>query len=177
MTLEEFIQDTIIDALGIMVNTPKLKYLSFGVMSSAIEFLGACLDTEGFHVSDRSRMRFEMAMKSLSTFCQYRKYIGSGKRIDLYKELRSGMIHALLPQSRVELTQRAELNGGGKHLQEHILKNRNNNPKRLLLVCEDLYDDIRGAANELITELKTNKYHHKATEPFLATDIEIARTP
>ncbi len=57
MTIEGFIKNTVIDELGIMVNTPRLKYLSFGVMSSAIEFLGACLDTVDFHLPKKSKSR------------------------------------------------------------------------------------------------------------------------
>ncbi|MHB1756772.1 MAG: hypothetical protein ACYCT9_04575 [Leptospirillum sp.] len=176
MTLEDFIKNTIIDELGIMVNTPGLKYLSFGAMSSAIEFLGACLDTEDFHKPKQSERRFKKAINELNSFGRYRGSIGPGSGIDLYAELRSGMIHALLPQSRVELTERADPNGGGKHLKELNLKDRSTNP-RLLLVCEDLYDDISTAAIEVIQELKSGNYFHKVDKAFMATEIEISGTP
>ena len=171
MTLETFIQTTIIDEIKIMVGTPRLQYLSFIVMSSAIEFLGACLDTKDFHIDHRSRMRFELAIKSLGAFSRYSSFIsGGGSGYDLFAELRCGMVHAALPKSKVELIQRAEINSGIKHLQEANLQ-RTTNPKRLILVCEDLCNDIHAASIEVIGELKTGKYLHKATDPFLATDI------
>ncbi|MHB8369354.1 MAG: hypothetical protein ACYDBP_06620 [Leptospirales bacterium] len=173
LTLEGFIRETVIVELGIMVKTRRLQYLSFAVMSSMIEFLGACLDNKGFHEPKRSRMRFEKAITDLDSFKKYRGFIGNRNRIDLYAELRSGLVHASLPKSKIELTERFDPMGKGTHLKERVLSNRTRNKKRLFLVCEDLYEDICNAANEVIQKMQADRTYHKASEPFLATKIEI----
>lgn len=181
MTLEEFIQNTIIDELKIMVDTPRLKYLSFIVMSSAIEFLGACIDNKNtdFHppvcVPGLSPSRFKKAIDGIPAFEKYRGFVGRGSTIDLYGELRCGMSHAALPQPSLELTERKDKVCGKMHLQIVSLENRRN--RRLILVCEDLCEDIRQAAGEVIQRLRLGKDHHKAMEPFLLTDIKIAGIP
>lgn len=176
MTLEEFINNTVIDEIGIMVSTPRLKYLSFIVMSAAIEFLGACLDNQSFHTSSRSQIRFEKAINEIPALSKYRGFLGKGSGINLYTELRCGLIHAALPQSGIELTEWADVVCGQKHMEIISLDNRSTNP-RLILVCEDLYDDIHKAAGEVLQMLNSGKYVHKANAPFLATDINIAGTP
>ena len=176
MTLEEFINNTVIDEIGIMVSTPRLKYLSFLVMSSAIEFLGACLDDKSFHTTGRSEVRFKKAINEISALSKYRGFSGQGSGINLYTELRCGLIHAALPQSRVELTERANGVCGQRHMQKVTLDNRTT-PKRLILVCEELYDDVRLAAVEVIGRLRLGNDFHKTNNPFLATDIRIAGTP
>jgi hypothetical protein len=179
VTLEDFIRNTIIDELTIMVNTPRLKYLSFIVMSSAIEFLGACIDPNSntpvdFHAWKPSGERFKLAINKLNAFERYRDFLGAGKnKIDLYVELRCGMIHAVLPKSHVELTERIDPIIGKSHLKCLSLKNRSS-PTSLILVCEDLNADIRAAAEEVIMGLRNGNYHLKAIQPVLATDIMIA---
>jgi hypothetical protein len=62
ITIEGFINDNLIKripqkaTLQVMVDTPELKYLSFIVMTSAIEFLGACLDSKDFHVGGQIKI-------------------------------------------------------------------------------------------------------------------------
>ena len=178
-TLEDFINDTVIDEIGTMVYTPRLKYLSFFVMSSAIEFLGACLDKEGFHKKGISETRFKKAINELNSFGRYRGFIGGGSGVDLYAELRCGLLHAGLPQAHIELTEHADRVCGRMHLQPPVtLVGRTTNP-RLILVCEDLYGDICGAAKEVIAKMKADmgQNYKKADMPFLATDISIAGTP
>lgn len=171
ITLENFIKNTVIDELGIMVNTPRLKYLSFIVLSSAIEFLGACIDNvnKDFHmphyVQGLSPSRFKKAIDELPALSKYRNFVGPSRPIDLYKELRCGLSHAALPQSKIELTERNEPVCGGMHMQIQVLENRTT-PSRLILVCEDLYDDINQAATEVIGRLRRNQDHHKANELF-----------
>jgi hypothetical protein len=179
ITIEGFINDNLIKripqkvTLQVMVDTPELKYLSFIVMTSAIEFLGACLDSKDFHVGGRSKFRFELAIKKLGAFSGYKSYIsGGGSGYDLFAELRCGMVHAALPKPNIELTERADKVCGKMNMQVVQLQNRKN--PRIILVCEDLYDDISRAATEVIAELKNpGKYHHNATDPFMLTDIEI----
>jgi len=171
LTLEDFINETIIRDLGVMVYTPELKYLSFIVMSSAIEFLGACLDNKDFNVEGRVKTRFEYPIKFLRSFSSYKSYLyNGGQGYDIYKELRCGLIHNALPMSKIELIQRAEIKSGIVHLREYNF-NRKTNSTRLVLVCENLYDDIKAAATETIEELKKMTYLHKATDQFMATDI------
>lgn len=172
MTLEHFINNVIKDELGIMINTPRLKYLSFIVMSSAIEFLGACIDNDNrdFHVSGLSSSRFEKAIDEIPALIKYRK----NKKI-LYEELRCGLSHVALPKSKIELTERNDQVCGKMHMQIQVLINRTH-PRRLILVCEDLYDDISHAATEVIERLKLGRDHHKVYESFMATDIRIAET-
>ena len=178
MTLEEFINTNIKSNLGVMVATPELKYLSFIVMSSSIEFLGACIDQNNpdFHpprfVPGLSSSRFNNAINAIPAFGKYRRFVGRSSTIDLYSELRCGLSHSALPKPNIELTELRDPVAGSMHLQVQHLKTRPN--PRLILVCEDLYNDISLAATEVIAELKNpGKYHHNATDPFMLTDIEI----
>ena len=176
ISLEDFINNTVIGDLGIMVETPQLKYLSFFVMSSVIEFLGACLDIDDFNKKGKSGARFKKAINELESLKEYREL--NRNEIDLYAELRCGLLHAGIPQSHIELTERKDKNCGKMHLKPCTLKYRKTNP-RWILVCEDLYCDIRNAAKEVITKMKADQEgkYKDAKMPFLATDTSIAGTP
>lgn len=74
MTIEWYIKNVLVKDLGKMVFTPGLQYLSFGVMGSMIEFLGAFYDNEDFHKQGLSRDRFSRAIQSLTAFTEYRNF-------------------------------------------------------------------------------------------------------
>ena len=171
MTIEEFIHATVIGDLGIMVFTPKLKYLSFGVMASMIEFLGACLDDKDFSQRDCSQIRFNKAIEDLGALVKYKQFIKSD--FDFYGNLRCGMLHTAIPGKGIELTERADPKGSGKHLEVHTLRGRDQSA-RLFLVCEDFYEDICKGAEELIEKMKNGTTHKKASMTCLFTDFDIA---
>ncbi len=77
-TIKDFIDTTILHDLNTMIQCPGLQYLSFGVMGSLIEFLGACHDTCGFFEEGVSEKRFRAAICKLDSFSAYRKYNKSG---------------------------------------------------------------------------------------------------
>ena len=61
-TIEDFINTVIHNNIYTMINTPGLQYLSFGVMASMIEFLGACFDCDDFFKDGISGQRFRKAI-------------------------------------------------------------------------------------------------------------------
>ena len=148
-TLGWFIDQVLLDDLRRMVFEHRLYYLSFGVMASAIEFMGACLDTEDFNQRGRSERRFRLAIAELFD-ARYRRFAD-----DLYLSLRNGMAHVMRPQSSVAFTNRADgIKEGVSHLEE-------TSSGKLVLIAEDLYEDFACAAEVLKRQMASNAYPKK----------------
>ena len=162
-TIESFVKTVIGEQLKKMICTKGLQYLSFGVMASMIEFLGACFDEDDFFETKRSDQRFRAAVDKLDAFTNYRKYNKKGDKHDLYKNLRCGMAHIGRPGKEVAFTEKRDKAAKDKHLE--ICKTTDGEV-RLVLVCEDLFDDLNKASQELITKMKlcdwTGKRHHES---------------
>lgn len=153
-TLDWFLETVVIRDLGQMI-TSGLRYLSFAVMGSAIELLGAIYDSADFHKTGLSEKRFNAAIKTIQSLKGYRPYM-KPTHYDLYTNMRCGMAHVGKPGNGVVFTERADPQSGHLHLQ--TLKFSGN--PRLILVCEELYEDIvkavadvRGDAGNLKKQL------------------------
>ena len=168
-TIESFVKTVIGEQLKKMICTKGLQYLSFGVMASMIEFLGACFDEDDFFNPGCSKKRFQKAVDALDAFTNYRKY-NKGDKHDLYKNLRCGMAHIGRPGKEIAFTEKRDKAAKDKHLE--ICKTTDG--VRLVLVCEDFFDDLNKASQELITKMKlsdwTGKRHH---EPFMNPNLGI----
>lgn len=158
-TLDCFFETVVIRDLGKMINQAELHYLSFGIMGPVIELLGSVYDYKTFHTTDRIwRKRFNRALKKIPSLQRYKQYIKSSH--DLYSNMRSGMVHVGLPGKHVVFTQRSDPNDGQRHLE----KDYYNGALRLILVCEDLYEDIV----EAITYVRNDQSKPRnLTEPFM----------
>ena len=151
-TLDCFFETVVIRDLGKMINQAELHYLSFGIMGPVIELLGSVYDYKTFHTTDRIwRKRFNRALKKIPSLQRYKQYIKSSH--DLYSNMRSGMVHVGLPGKHVVFTQRSDPNEGGRHLD----KDSYSGEQRLILVCEDLYEDIVKAVEYVRSDSSTKK--------------------
>jgi hypothetical protein len=150
-TIEDFINAVIKDNISKMVKTDGLQYLSFGVMSSMIEFMGACFDDHDFFEPGKSEKRFKKAINELNSFREYRKH-NDGDH-DIYKNLRCGMAHIGKPGKGIAFTELKDSDDCDKHLK---VCNCNDGTKRLILVCEYFFCDLNMAAKELLDRMKSN---------------------
>lgn len=123
-SIEQFFEKFYIDDVGCMMQT--YPYHAFFIMCSSIEFLGRCLQPNGsIFDNTMSSSKFYDAIKGFKSLNKY----SIVKRV-LYKNLRCGLVHALLPKN-------------GTTLDEH------NNLQNNVFEYVDLYDDIASAWQEL----------------------------
>lgn len=170
-TIENFIKTVINNDIKKMISTPGLQYLSFGVMASMIEFLGACFDKKDFFEQGCSGYRFRRAIDELGAFCSYRKYNKKCDQYDLYTNLRCGMAHIGKPDKEIAFTERNDSEGKDKHLRICEL---GDSTTRLILVCEDLFSDLSTASKELIEKMKSSSWPGKShSEEFMNPNLQI----
>ena len=150
MKILDFIQNILIDEFKKIQQAEGHHYLSFNLICQGIEFLGACLDSEPFSAKGLSAARFRRAIYDLFP-TSYRKFNqGSGRPFDLYENLRCGLLHAILPESPLELIQRFEKESlSVNHLEVKEIRGIN----KLVLVAEDLFEDYENACQEIIARM------------------------
>ena len=152
-TLDWFFEIVAIRDLKKMINDAELYYLSFWIMGPVIELLGSVYDAKPFHTKERiSRKRFNTALTRIPSLRRYQQH-NIQKQHDLYTHMRSGMAHVGAPQTGVVFTQRSDPNEGGRHLD----KDSYSGEQRLILVCEDLYEDIVKAVEYVRSDSSTKK--------------------
>lgn len=136
MTQKEFINHVLINEIGDVVDHH--KWLSFILICSGIEFLGGCIDHEinNLHASNRSRKRFESAIRKLFP-SQYEPFLD--KSFDLYSQLRCGMSHVTIPGIKIAIS---ETSSGHKNLSEW--------GDRIIFIAEDLFIDFKRACLKVI---------------------------
>lgn len=146
-----FVQSTLIEEFGDIVNgQEKHDYLSFLLISCGIEFLGRCMDTveTSWNLHKRNGHYFKKGITLFPACYQRRK----GKNIPnrLYKGLRCGICHTLLPKEGIYVssTEKQDLSG---------------NP--ICLNIHTFYDDFRSAC---ISLLNNDAYKDKLAEKFIA---------
>lgn len=160
MTPLELMDTIFLNEYGSIVYKSKHHYISFSLIAQGIEFLGRCLDDKhGFDWEDSVNKRdysgkvFRKAIEDLFP-AKYRKFAIKGSKFDLYKNLRCGLIHKLVPNSPIGLTHREESNRfNTEHLQ--VKKDNFGNEIQLILVSEDFYDDFVISVNKV--KLMVNK--------------------
>jgi hypothetical protein len=83
------------------------------------------------------------------------------------------MAHIGRPKWGVAFTERKDPDGNDKHLKICIV-NDSEHQQRLILVCEDLYCDIRRAAKELLQKMEQQSWEgKKSSEHFMNPDLRI----
>lgn len=150
MTAKQFIENILIQEIWDIQRVRNHHYLSFGLISQGIEFLGACLDQEDFHKQGLGSTRFREAISQL--FPQdYHPFNKKNTSFDLYTNLRCGLLHIFLPKPNLELIQQAELPAFDcSHLEFSFLRGN----KRLLLVSEVFLDDFVNACGIVVQKIE-----------------------
>ena len=145
------------------MNKHRHHYLSFGLMAQGIELLGACLDDGDFEQPGRSSARFALAIRELfvSQNPLYGRYNNPREDPSLYAGLRCAQTHTMRPGKRVAYTHRTEsVTERTTHLKQK--------GQKLILVCEDLYDDFKVACEDIIGRIQRNELTgDKFRHPFL----------
>ena len=168
LTIISTIQTVIINEIGGLIYfdgksnkdvfEQKSPYIKFLPIISSIEFLGACYDELPFDTTrldkeDIVERRFNAALKNLFDK-KYLPYTKSDSEFYLYKKLRCKMIHQLRPGEGIFFTTRFEsVQDKTGHLNKAEIG--------LILVLEDFYDDLKKAAEKLISQYQNNKITNK----------------
>lgn len=142
----EFIDEQLRNLESIVPSQP---FLAFPLLSIIIELLGKCLSSSSWDKRDESEKDFCNAINTLNGLKQYRKL--NTKKINkkgkvvvkhkqevytnlLYTYLRCNMVHAFLPSPNIRLT------------------SDNNDLDNKIIGCQELYNDIKSAWEELNQE-------------------------
>lgn len=149
ITLKSFIRATLIDEIRNIQQTNKHHYLSFGLISQGIEFLGCCLDGKAYFKDGLSGKRFRNAIDKLFPD-EYKKFNIEKGKYDLFENLRCGLLHVCLPKPDIELIQRNEIKKCGRHLEVKMIRGRD----ALILVSEELFNDFKNACEEIIKRIE-----------------------
>lgn len=166
MTVIDFIEIALIKEIK-SIQQEGHHYLSFALIAQGIEFLGACIDSNKFFRTGKSRERFNNAILKLFPTSYHHYVKEEGQPYDLYDNLRCGLLHVLLPQNDIELIQESEIEKFGKHLEIKEIRKK----QRLLLVSQDLMDDFEDACKNVINKIRNKKISHpKVYSDFLFTE-------
>jgi len=125
---------------------PIHSYLGFQLISTAIEFLGACLDQYDWGEKNMSEKRFKLAVKELFDK-KYYKYNNGGK-FDLYSNLRCSLVHSSRPGNNIGLS---EYKNNAVHL---------SNNGQLVLVFEDFLKDFKSACKKTINLIENARINN-----------------
>lgn len=135
LTPKQFIQNVLINETGEIHKNH--AYISFAVMAIGIEFLGKCLNEfEDWNEPNRSKADFEFAINNLNSFSSYRPLLTSH---NLWTSLRNGFLHSFVPKNTISLSSKDET--------AHLVQI---SPTQINLKCEDLYNDFKGACEEVL---------------------------
>jgi hypothetical protein len=166
VSYQEYLEGTLIPDIHKMQHE-HLDYLSFAVIGTSIEVLGAFFDAKPLGEDGLSKSRFKTAIEKLfiplnsryQVHCPCKK----NKHHDhcLYRGLRCGMAHIGRPQGKIVFTTKLEAQADGNtHLGP--------DPQGLLiLVAEELADDFGKAWTALKEQSAEGKTVKKVTDPYL----------
>jgi hypothetical protein len=116
------------------------------LISTAIEFLGACLDQYEWGERNMSEKRFKLAVKELFDK-KYHQYNNGGK-FDLYSNLRCSLVHSSRPGNNIGLSEH-------KNNAVHLSNNGS-----LTLVFEDFLEDFKSACVKMISLIDNKTVNH-----------------
>jgi hypothetical protein len=155
----DFIKTTLLGEYRQIIYKHKYYYIGFALVCVGIEFIGKCIDAEqDWHKIGQSKRHFAEALAE--TMPAYKTHGDL-----LYKELRSGFAHGLLPGPQIGLTHRAESKEyGTTHLSKHH--------GTITVVIEDLYDDFAGACENVLQ--RHFPARDKMSKPLLAIPSDSA---
>jgi hypothetical protein len=167
MNVKEFIKQVLVEEIKSIQQVESHHYLSFGLISQGIEFLGACLDNNEFFKENKSRTRYNKAIRELFP-STYHRYVGAkGIPFNLYDNLRCGILHIFIPRIELELIQESEKEAFGNHLE--IKEIRGN--QRLILVSQEFMHDFENACKNIIDQIDNRSItHNKVYKEFLSTE-------
>ena len=134
----DFLEKVIINDIKLMQDKG-LYYLSFALMASAIETLGAFLDKKPLRARAQSYKRFNLAVERLFPS----KYKQINKNGFLYDKLRNHLSHNLLPSSYLILIDTE--NDSQKHL--------NFENEKLIVAADVFYKDLKNATLKIIDKI------------------------
>lgn len=147
LTAREFIQETLMKEFADIVNGEKEhNYISFLLISCGIEFLGKCMAPVGTDWHHRASEQY--FKQGISLFPDPYKQQDIGKA--LYRRLRCGICHALLPENELVVSSTEE-------------QDLNSNPIRLNI--HTFFDDFKKACMSL---LNNEKYNARLGENFIS---------
>ena len=161
MSINKFVDDVILNEMNKIINEHGFHYLGFILVANAIEFVGAFLDEEDFDRLGLSRERFNKLIEEYFPE-KYRQYTERDSDNNLYKNLRCGMLHVMVPKIGVALTHREE----SKHYNtQHLALDGNG---RVVLVIEDLYNDLCKAIEKMRSDRFRSNIKKDLSEPYLS---------
>jgi hypothetical protein len=156
MKLIEFINQILIAEIRTIQQDYKWKhtYLSFGLISQGIEFLGSLTDEFDIQMDKpgESKNRFNRAIRCFFD-SSYHEYTDDTNPFGLYKNLRCGMLHILIPKNRLILGERQYDHNKYRHLNKYIDAS---GKERLFLMAEDFYEDFQSACMRVIEIVTDN---------------------
>lgn len=167
---KEYIRQVLIGEIGDVVNHH--KWLSFGLITAGIEFLGKCLDVADLdmHKEGFSGRDFRKAVDQLFP-AEYKQYndLENTKTFtyDLYTELRCGLNHSTLPKAKIALSERVHHKqlyiSVDKSLSAEIYakKHLTVNGGVLILIAEDFFEDFKNACESVIKKLESGEINEK----------------
>jgi len=170
MNIVEFIDHVLVTEIYRIQQCYEWKhaYLSFGLISQGIEFLGACIDKREFNTNQKgaSSARFNMALKKFFG-ARYHPFAINSCDFSLYRNLRYGLLHIVIPTTRLALGERSNVRSQQQHLQKY---QDENGQERQLLIAEDFYEDFKKACNEVMEIIKTKNIFVRFPETARASD-------
>lgn len=138
---KEFIEKMIL-AEVLRLQQQGFYYLSFFVLSQAIEFLGSFLDKKPFRAKHQSKQRFGNAISTLFP-AKYQRLNYNGW---LYDKLRNHLAHSFIPSSWIVFTSKNE-NSSAVHLSRF--------ENKTVFVAEDFYVDFEKACQQLFKMIES----------------------
>ena len=143
MNLIEFIDQVLIDEIGEIQNDH--KYLSFGLISQGIEFLGSLTDKEELNMNrpGQSKIRFNSALINFFSNRDYHQFANDGNPFNLYSNLRCGLLHVIMPKKNLLLGEIKYDNAKYEHLKLYS----DGGTQKLFLMAEALYNDFKEACD------------------------------
>jgi hypothetical protein len=146
--LVEQVREVILkDFAGIMKSQQSL-ISKFILIAVGIEFLGAALDRQHLKATARSEKRFNLAIGTLFPK-KYHHFTKPGSVPNLYLDFRCPVIHQFKTEKSIFLCSREDSGLNNlKHLSYHT-------DGSMILVAEEFYEDLAGAAMEFIRKLQT----------------------
>lgn len=145
--IESFLTEVVLKELD-KLRQAGLSYMHFVIMGQVVEVLGGFLDQKPMKAKGQSAHRFAVAVRYLLGG----RYRLLNENNYLYDKLRNQMTHTFIPGGDLLLVNTEEAESG-KHLQ---IKD-----KRLVLVAETFYEDLRRACDRLIQLLKEGQVKPK----------------
>lgn len=142
---KQFIRQVLITELADVVKiSPWLGFIS---ISSGIEFLGKCIDSDNqtnWNAERVSSKNFNDAIRKLDALSKYRPLL-SRPNFNLYSEFRCGLVHACAPKDNISLSHGAE--EMANLVEQNDVINFN---------ADELYEDFKAACEEVINMDFTN---------------------